>query len=329
MSTTTLFLGKAAKVTGKTITFVADAILNMTDSELGVSSTIASNARIASVKGILESSINTKDSNMDLRMKAEISARESAITSEYNRAYNAELLLSNKVDFLTSNIDPIALDSLTEIVKKFGDADESLITTIQNLAASAGTNLTNETNRAKGIEEQLRSDLTTEVNRATGAEGSLATALTAEASRATDAEGSLATSLTTEKNRATGAEGSLATALTTEVNRATGAEGSLATALTTEVNRATGAEGSLATALTTEVNRATGAEGSLVTALTTEVNRATGAEGSLATALTAEASRATGAEDVMRGKLKSLYEFLFKSDELVDPYESNFIPVNN
>ena len=66
---TTLFLGKAASVTAKIVTFASDATLNMTDS--GVATTIASNNRVTTEVSTLNSTITSADASLTTRIATE------------------------------------------------------------------------------------------------------------------------------------------------------------------------------------------------------------------------------------------------------------------
>lgn len=134
----------------------------------------------------------------------------SAINSEVARAGTAEAALGVRIDHVLSNTDPVALDSLAEIVTAFQAADSSLNGAITSLAASAGTGLTDEVARATAAEGVLTTNLAAEVTRATGVEGTLASLTTAvktdlvsainsEAARAIAVEGALASLVTTDK----------------------------------------------------------------------------------------------------------------------------------
>ena len=152
-----------------------------------------------------------------------------AFAGEISHRVAGDLSLQNQIDFITENVDPAALDSLTEIVAAFQSADGDINNAITNLADAAGANLSTEVARAMSAEAVLTSDLSAEVSariadvdaeesRAIAAEGSLATDLAAEASRAISTENALyeaaSANLSTEVTRAIAAEDSLTTALT-------------------------------------------------------------------------------------------------------------------
>jgi len=200
-----------------------------------------------------------------------------SLASEIARATSTEVSLEDKLDNVISNIDPTALDSLTEIVSAFQAADGDINNAITNLSNAAAA------------------DLSSEVSRATSSELSLASGLSREIVDRTDA-------LSTELSRATAAEKSLTDRLSSEeVNRAD--------ALSTELSRALAAEASLTSSLSSEVvNRQD--------AVKAEESRALNAEDGLASDLAKEVAdrvadvdseelRALAAELVLRNDLSS------------------------
>jgi len=108
----------------------------------------------------------------------------------------ADASLQSQIDFITNNVDPAAIDSLTEVVAAFQSADGDLNSAITNLANAATTDLSAEIARAESAEAVLTADLSSEVvNRgnAIDAEASLRiAAVSAEESRAIEAEALLA-----------------------------------------------------------------------------------------------------------------------------------------
>ena len=165
----------------------------------------------------------------------EVLDRDAAILVETNARIAAVNDLTDMIDFVKENVDPAAIDSLTEIIDAFQTADSDLNGAITALAASASSALTAEVTRATAAETALAADLAAEATLARANESTLTTAIAAEATRATAAEATLTTDLASEVTRATAAEGVLTADLATEVARATAAEGVLTADLATEV----------------------------------------------------------------------------------------------
>jgi hypothetical protein len=88
---------------------------------------------------------------------------ESSISAEVVRATAAEAALGQRIDNVVSNLDPVALDSLTEVVQAFQNADGSLVDSLSSLGTSTTSAIANEASRAQAAEASLRSDLTAEV----------------------------------------------------------------------------------------------------------------------------------------------------------------------
>ena len=234
-----------------------------TSAEASLESNISTEvSRATSAEASLESDISTETSrassaeeSLASNLSSEVvratsveAVLSSSISSEVARAISAETSLDNRIDtvsgslsFVISNIDPAALDSLTEIVTAFQSADENLNGAITSLATALSASISTEVSRAQSVETVLSSSISTEVSRATSAEASLGTLVSAETSRATSAEASLGTALSSE--------------ISTELSRATSAEASLESALSAEVSRATSAEASLQTNIDGKVSK--------------------------------------------------------------------------
>jgi len=71
---------------------------------------------------------------------ANIATNATSISDEATRAQTAEAAVNARVDFIVSNTDPAALDSLTEIVTAFGDADSDLTSLISSNQTDIATN---------------------------------------------------------------------------------------------------------------------------------------------------------------------------------------------
>ena len=194
----TLFLAKAATIQGKIVTFLSDATVNITDGAYGYS-TVASVARIdgerADILSLLSTevdTINTNANNLETTVASNLSSAslslDTKIAGEITRATNAENGLTSRIDTLLSNIDPAALDSLTEIVAAFKSMDGTLSADISTLSAAASSTNAGEVVRAQSVEEVLRIRISSEEVRAQAAEGVLTNNLSSEAITARAAE---------------------------------------------------------------------------------------------------------------------------------------------
>ena len=250
------------------------------------------------------------------------------MSSEASRATSAELSLNTKVDFVISNTDPAAIDSLTEIVGAFQSADGDLNGAITSLATAATLAVDNEASIRLAADQSIAGELSSEIaDREAAISTEEVARISGDASVALNLSSEVAARISdvnAEETRAMSVEAVLSSDLSTEVanrvaavsaeeSRAIVAEGSLATALNNEVSariadvdaeesRAIVAEGSIASNLSTEIVDRTAAvsaeasarvagDASLASDLSTETARAITAEGSLTTAISVEQSR--------------------------------------
>jgi predicted nucleic acid-binding Zn-ribbon protein len=181
------FNGVAWALQPKTTDNIAEGSSNLYFTEARVASAPAVTALesrasdIESAASSLDSRVTTAESN--------ISTLSSGLSAEVSNRAAAIDTLTTRVSNIESNIDPAALDSLTEIVTAFQSADGSLAQTVADLAASAGSNLQSEIDRATAAESDLS-------DRATALEGrsdSLETRATDLEGRATTAESNIST----------------------------------------------------------------------------------------------------------------------------------------
>lgn len=138
------------------------------------------------------------DTALSVALDAETAARTAA-DSDLQDAIDAEAAaraaedaaINTRIDNVLSNIDPEALDSLTEIVAAFQAADSSLEGTISSLAASASTDLEAETAAREAADSALQAAIDAEVSAREAADAVLQGAIDDEVARATAAEEAL------------------------------------------------------------------------------------------------------------------------------------------
>jgi hypothetical protein len=260
----------------------------------------------------------------------------SAISSEETRAVAAEGALGGRIDDVISNVDPAALDSLSELVTAFEAADSDLSAAItvvlgthtSELAAEVTERIADvdaEETRALAQEAAIRGEfaaadtalaqdynaqLESEAARAAAAEVANAEAITAEAvSRAADDIAIVATAdalqvaVDAEITRALGIEGGIQSALDVQEAKEAAYEVSNDAALGDEITRASGVEAGLQTALDAEVSRALGIEGDIQSALDVQEAKEAAYEVSNDAALDAEITRAIGIEGGIQSAL--------------------------
>ena len=158
-------------------------------------------------------------------------AAETAIDTAYKAA---DAGLQSQINNIISNVDPAALDSLSEIVTEFQSQDSALTAAI----TANSTLITNETARAQAAEQANATAISTEATRAQAAEAQNAADIVSEAATARAAENALDARVTTNE----GDISTLQSDLATEISTTDGEVSQLQTDLAAEVTRATGAE---------------------------------------------------------------------------------------
>lgn len=110
------------------------------------------------------STINTLLETVDTTLESHNTRLNTLEADPVTKSYvdSKDLIINNRIDFIISNTDSAALDSLAEIVSAFQTADNNINNAITTLANTAATNLQAEIDRATAAENQLRTDLTSE-----------------------------------------------------------------------------------------------------------------------------------------------------------------------
>ena len=105
----------------------------------------------------------------DARAQAAVAGDiSSAVAAEATARANADAALQNQIDFITSNVDAEALDSLTEIVAAFQTADGNLVTTVTSNTTAINNEVTARTNADAALQTELN---TTQTGAGLGASG--------------------------------------------------------------------------------------------------------------------------------------------------------------
>ena len=97
---------------------------------IGGSGTFATNTLV----GTLTADLQTQLTNLDTKVDTTVESLSSTVDSHVSD-------LQSQINFISSNVDPAALDSLTEVVSAFQLADEDLNGAITALAGAATSNL--------------------------------------------------------------------------------------------------------------------------------------------------------------------------------------------
>jgi hypothetical protein len=163
----------------------------------------------AATKGYVDSEINLEESARIVGGAAETSARAAAISAEASTRAAADAALDVRIDNILSNTTADSLDSLTEIVSAFQDADGYLQDLLSNLTTGSGSALAAETSARIAADAILQGNIGTEASIRAAADSSLASSLGSETSSRIAGDGYLHGLIIDEVERATGAEEAL------------------------------------------------------------------------------------------------------------------------
>lgn len=104
----------------------------------------------------IRSSAVTSIPSVDLSgIESDISSLQQDLASEVSRAQDAESQLQSQINNILSNTDPEALDSLTEIVEAFQNADSDLTQAINNLASNLSSEIEAESQAREAADDVL------------------------------------------------------------------------------------------------------------------------------------------------------------------------------
>jgi len=155
-------------------------------------------SRATAAEGVLQTAIT-----------AEETARIAAVSAEETARIAGDAGLQTQINNVLSNVDGVALNSLTEIVTAFQAADSDLNGAITTLASTASTALAAEATTARAAELLLTNNLASEASTARAAELVLTTNLAAEVSARTAADSALDVALKAYADNAATQGGSL------------------------------------------------------------------------------------------------------------------------
>ena len=234
------------------------------------------------------SSLTDADNKLDAAIKAVDTAYQAADTS-----------LQTQVDFITNNVDPAALDSLTEIVSAFQTADSTLSASV----IANTTLINNETTRATGEESRIETKVddvqteldATQVSSGLAADGSYTASGTANyISTSTSLHGAtvaIDSALKAVDTAYKAADTTLETSITANTNKiGSAALDTTASDLSAGLNEVHGE-------LDTEASRALTAEGVIAANLVTETTARASADTSIRTDFAAADSAIQGELD--------------------------------
>jgi len=251
-----------------------------------------------------ESSINlVRDQAEESRAIAAETSLAADLDAEQSRAESAEASLNAKVENVISNVDPAALDSLTEIVGAFQSADGDLNGAITALSSTATAAVDNEASIRLAADQSLAGDLSSEIaDREAAVSLEEAARISGDASLALDLSSEIAARISdvdAEETRAMSAEASLgvlvSSQISTEHSHHVSAEASIDSRLSSESSTRLAADNSIAAGLSSElVARAS--------AVSSEASSRLSADNSIAAGLSSElVARASGDASIAAG----------------------------
>lgn len=210
------------------------------------------------------STLNSAKAYADLKKSEVESSLQSAVNSEQSARISADQSLQSQINNILNNVDPVALDSLTEVVAAFQSADSNLSGAITNLSNTLTGNLNSEitarisadNNLLSQINQEIsnrQADVNTEESRAIAVENSLQSQISQEVSNRIAADNTLQSAINAEQSRAVAIENSIQSQITQEISDRIAANNILETNLNSEISRALSVESSLQSQITQEV----------------------------------------------------------------------------
>lgn len=169
-------------------------------------------------------------------------SNDAAVAAEALARGNADTALGGRIDDVLSNLDPAALDSLTEIVAAMNSGDSDLQAAITTALGTHTSELAAAETRLDGEVARVEGLVTAEASTARTAEAANATAISAEETRAKAAEGVNATAITAEAGARTAADATLQGNIDTEAGTRAAADTTLQGNIDSEAATARAAE---------------------------------------------------------------------------------------
>lgn len=164
---------------------------------------------------------------------AAISAVQSALVSDAAFARAAEAALGVRVDNIITNIDPVALDSLSELLTAFQASDFDLTASIAALSSSATSAIATEKAAREAAGLVLQGNINAEASVRSAAIVAAHDALVAETAARVLDETALQNAITAEASSRTAADSALDTRVTTVEGQVNGKIGGLVDLTTT------------------------------------------------------------------------------------------------
>jgi len=228
---------------------------------------------------------------------------DSEVGSEESSRIAGDADLQNQINDLLSNVDPQSLDSLSEIVSAFQNADGYLLGVVQNLSTGSSSALGLETSARIAADAALQLEVDTEESVRAAGDAALTTSLGNETSARIAADAALQIEVDTEESARAAGDAALATSLGLETSARVAQDGYLHDLIVDEVERASGAEEALQGNIDAEASVRAAAVLSLQGDIDTEESARAAQDVVLQGNIDAEASARASADSVLAGDL--------------------------
>lgn len=304
------------------------------DSGLQSSLTSETSARVAG-DAALQTEIDTEESaraagdaalstsldNEASTRAAAVVALQGTVASEESARIAGDSNLQNQINNLLSNVDPDSLDSLSEIVSAFQNADGYLLEVVQNLSTGSSSALGLETSARIAADAALQVEIDTEESARAAGDAALSTSLGGETSARTAADAALQVEIDAEESARAAGDAALSTSLGNEASARAAADAALQVEIDTEESARAAGDAALTISLGNETSARVAADAALQVEIDTEESARAAGDAALSTSLGLEASarvaqdgylhdlivdeieRASGAEAALQGNI--------------------------
>lgn len=149
-------------VAGSSVGLNADSELLLTTVFGTNSAADANTVELVANKLGIESSVYNKEYTLEIRGEFTLSGIKESLLEEAISREQADANLQDQINNMLSNVDPAAIDSFTEVITAFENADSNLNNAITSLANSASTDLSNEESARISADNTLQSNIDSE-----------------------------------------------------------------------------------------------------------------------------------------------------------------------
>jgi hypothetical protein len=225
------------------------------------SARVAADGALASDLDLEESARIAQDQNLQNSIGSEASARAAAdaglagdLDIEESARIAGDSNLQTQINNLLSNVDPAALDSLSEIISAFQDADGYLLDVVQNLSTGSSSALGLETSARIAADAALQVEVDAEESARAAGDAALTTSLGVEASARIAADAALQVEIDAEESARAAGDAALSISLGNETSARIAADAALQIEIDTEESARAAGDAALSTSLSNETS---------------------------------------------------------------------------